>query len=501
MGCLQMVEDDQTRDLVLELLKAHGTHATSFQILEQGFSYWFDEDKRAVVAYVEASGWWVAAASPLAPEGLVGVVAARFVEVARQRKHRVAFFSVDDDFIHSLEAAVGSDGFDAIKIGEQPEWDPGAYHTDGPKRRGLRSQVRRASNKGVRVRRVSAREVAEAPGPLRAQIEGVLARWLADRKMSAMRFMVDLQPFSYPDQRRYYVAEQGDRAVGFLAAVPVYRRRGWFFEDMIRTPGAPNGTVELLIDAAMRDAGSNADAYVTLGLAPLSGIDTQPGRHIWLRRALFWCDVNLGSLYRFAGLRSFKARFHPDRWVTQWLVVSPGSVGPSAFHAVLLAFAGGGLLSFGADTLLRLLRRLPLRHWSWALVAFALFLVPWTVLLAMADGAHWFGDVSIQRAWVAFDSAMVCALMALALLVRRGQALAQPMSVFLAGATLTDFLLTTVQAMHLHREPSHWSALFIAMGMAGPLLATIFLGTLMLRLQGSAAREARSVPWRRPDSR
>ena len=86
--------------------------------------------------------------------------------------------------------------------------------------------------------------------------------------------------------------------------------------------------------------------------------------------------------------------------------------------------------------------------------------------------------MSIQQAWVVFDAATVCALSGLAWLVRRDHRLAQTLSVFLAGATLTDFLLTTVQAMTLHGELTGWSALFVAAGVAGPLLATLFLGTL-----------------------
>ena len=70
--------------------------------------------------------------------------------------------------------------------------------------------------------------------------------------MSEMKFMVLVHPFSYPEERRYVVAELEGEIVGFAAAVPVYARDGWFVEDVLRDPDAPNGTAESLIDTAMR---------------------------------------------------------------------------------------------------------------------------------------------------------------------------------------------------------------------------------------------------------
>ena len=465
---------------VLEILKANGTHATSFQILEPGYVYWFDPEipaPGAVVAYVQAGRYRVAAGVPLAPPESVGAVAARFIADSRAAGHRALFFSADQPFIDALAAQPDSPPVDAIPIGEQPTWDPRRYLVEAAGRRGLRAQLNRARNKGVRVRAVAPEELHDAPGALRAEIETVLQRWLDARRMSAMGFLVDLQPFHWPEERRYYIAEQGDRAVGFLAAIPIYRLGGWFFEDVIRVPDAPNGTVELMVDAAMRDAAEHGDRLVTLGLAPLAGVESA-GSHPMLRRALRWCYRDLGPLYHFEGVRRFKQRFRPDAWEPQFLVQSPPPLSVGAFHAVLRAFAGGGLVAFGLDTLRRALARIRSGVWATTVLTLAVLLVPWTALLALADGAKWFGDVSIQRAWVAFDALMVGALSGLALLVWRERAAARTLAVLLAGATSTDFVLTAVQALHLHEDLTGWAAVFVTAGMAGPLAATALLAAL-----------------------
>lgn len=458
---------------VIALLRNHGNHATSFQILERGLQWWFDGGD-AVVAYVEAAGARVVAGPPVAPAASMADVVRRFVAASGGK--RVVFFAVEDDFLEALRR--GGVAHDAVTVGVQPEWAPGAWSIDGKERRSLRAQVHRAQNKGVRVRRLSPAEIAAAP--LRAEIDWVLHRWLASRRMSVMRFLVDLQPFTLPAERRYYVAERGDRAVGFLAAVPVYGRRGWFFEDVIRVPDAPNGTAEALVHAALADARAAGDAYVTLGMAPLAGIAGGPGPHRLLRTVLRACHRWLGSLYGFEGVRAFKARFRPDRWTPQYVVAVPPPAGLRAFQAVLTAFAGGGLLAFGADTVRRLLERVPAGVWAGGLRALAWLLVPWTLLLARIDGARWFGDVAIQRAWVAFDATLAVALLLLARLVAQRRPAAKALGMLLAGATLGDFLLSTVQALHLHRAVAGWAALGVAVGLCGPLLASLFLGAISI---------------------
>ncbi|MCA9546255.1 MAG: DUF2156 domain-containing protein, partial [Myxococcales bacterium] len=209
---------DADRAQVLALLATGGVGPTCFQALERGLSHWFDPAGDGAVAYVPAGRWWVAAGCPIAPPARQGAVGAAFVSAARARGRRAVFFGVEASFLQALAAA--GVAHDALQVAEQPDWDPRAYHTQGPSRRSLRAQVRRAANKGVVVRRIGADELARRPGSLRAEIEWVLDRWLASRRMSVMRFMVDLEPFTFPEARRYYLAEQGDRAVGFLAAVP-----------------------------------------------------------------------------------------------------------------------------------------------------------------------------------------------------------------------------------------------------------------------------------------
>jgi phosphatidylglycerol lysyltransferase len=166
-----------------------------------------------------------------------------------------------------------------------------------------------------------------------------------------MGFLVQPEGLTASDDARGFLARQGDRLVGFAIAVPIFARRGWLLQHLVRDPDAPNGTAELLVDRLMRAAAGEGAELATMGLAPLSG-DVHP----WLRLAR-----GLGArLYNFEGLRAFKAKLRPRRWDPIYLSypVPPASIarpfsmrGALAIHDVLAAFARGAFLRFAFQAL------------------------------------------------------------------------------------------------------------------------------------------------------
>jgi phosphatidylglycerol lysyltransferase len=430
---------------VLGLLRRFGWNATSFQVLEPGLSYWF-ADAEACVAYVDTGRAWVAAGAPLCAEGRLAEVARRFLEAARREGRRGSFFAAEERLLQAT-------GLPAIHVGEQPVWDPRAWEGTLKGSRSLREQLRRARAKGVSVRRPAPEELA--PGaPLRREAEALVRRWQGAHALPPMGFLVQLEPFELPEERRTFVAEQGGRLVGLLAAVPVFARGGWFFEDLLRDPAAPNGTAELLVDAAMRQVAGEGSRFVTLGMAPLSG---EVGG--WLRAA----RKGTRAFYDFEGLRAFKGKLRPERWDVLSVAHPPGQSAALTLLDVLTAFSRGGLLVFGVETLLRgpaLLLR-----------ALAVALVPWTALLALAPVEPYFPSAEVKWAWVAFDVGLAAGFFAL---LRRWR---RPLATLLASLVTLDAGLTLWQAA-AHAAPRVHTAgqgALVALAVAGPSAAAVML--------------------------
>jgi phosphatidylglycerol lysyltransferase len=375
-------------------------------------------------------------------------VALGFAAAAAARRRRACFFGAEARFADAAP-------FAAMRIGEQPVWDPTTWDEILGGARSLREQIRRARAKGVTVRAFDPRLLAEPGGEPRNEVERLVARWEATRPLPPMGFLVQLHLHSQPEERRCFAATNGDGAlVGFLSMVPVFARNGWFIEDLIRAPEAPNGTAELLIDAAMRAAATEGSRYLTLGLAPLAG-PVGP----WLRVAR-----RTGvALYDFRGLHAFKAKLRPQHWSPIFLCHPRGQTGVATVYDALAAFARGGLLRFGLETLLR--RPAVVLH------AMALLLIPWTILMALAPSDRWFPSPAVKWGWVAFDVALAPALASLARGWRRG------LDTLLATLVTADAVVTLVQAVtwNLRREPGLLTTVVTLLAVAAPSLAAALL--------------------------
>ncbi|MEL6178529.1 MAG: phosphatidylglycerol lysyltransferase domain-containing protein, partial [Myxococcota bacterium] len=152
-------DSQASRERALALLRRYGTHATSFQLMEPGLTYWFDPHDEGFVGFVRESSMRLVAGPPVAATGRMGAVLKRFVADCEASGEQALIFSADQALLETLEQTEGLPTFDAIKIGEQPEWRPGDYTTQGSSRRSLRSQVNRARNKGVTARRIHPAEL------------------------------------------------------------------------------------------------------------------------------------------------------------------------------------------------------------------------------------------------------------------------------------------------------------------------------------------------------
>jgi lysylphosphatidylglycerol synthetase-like protein (DUF2156 family) len=441
--------EDPQRHRLLRLLRRHGWNATSFQSVEPEFRYWFAPDGEAAVAYLDTGKAWVVAGAPIAPVERCAAVAEQFAADASRHRRRVAFFATEPRF---LEVAP----MRSLVIGEQPSWDPRSWTDRQRGHRSLKEQLRRGRAKGVSVVRVSS---GEAAGAMRPELERLIARWLAARPMPPMSFLVELEPFVFPEERRYYTARDARGAfIGLLVAVPVYGRGGWFFEDILRDPASPQGTTELMIDAAMRDLAGEGCSFVTLGLAPLAGADPW---HRITRRAL-------RGFYNFEGLHAFKAKLRPDEWTPIFLAWPDDRSAASAISDVLYAFAGGSPVRLA----LLAIGRAP----SPVLYCLAVLLVPWTVALALADTERWFRSRREQLGWIAFDALMAGALLSL------GRKWRRPVAGAVCAAALADGVLTTVLVARRWR-PRRWQDAFVmAAVVAAPFVAAaVVFGGLRAR--------------------
>jgi phosphatidylglycerol lysyltransferase len=336
------------RQRVLSLLRRFGYSANSFQVLQDQFAYWFyGED--ACVAYVDTGRAYVGAGSPIARADAYEQVALGFLEHARAQGRRVAFFGTESPFVRAVS-------FPSILVGTQPSFIARDWCDRSNIASDFHRQCRRARAKGLHVTRLSTSNATpEEFRTSHSELQHLMERWLKSKPLPPMGFLAQLQPFGFPAERRYLIARVAQRAVGFAVMTPIYGERGWLLESLVRSPDAPNGTIETLIDSAVTSVIDAGDEFVTLGVTPLAG-DISAS---WLRAA-----KRLGApLYNFAGLERFRGKFEPAVWSPIYITYAAEQTAPTAIFDCLIAFAHGSLMRFATQCGLHWLRKAVGQRW------------------------------------------------------------------------------------------------------------------------------------------
>ncbi|MBS1796948.1 MAG: DUF2156 domain-containing protein [Acidobacteria bacterium] len=321
---------ETTRRLVL----TYGWNTTSYQILNPGIRRWFSAAGDAVVGYRSAAGVRVVAGAPVCAPARLPEIVEEFEIDARRRRERVCYFAAES----RLESVYKNTSPAAkILLGAQPVWQPRNWAGIVAGHKSLRAQINRARNKGVAVAEWPREKASENP-----LLEDCLQKWLAAKGLPPLHFLVEPETLARLYDRRVFVAERAGAVVGFVVLSPVATRNGWLFEQFVHTPSAPNGTVELMIDAAMRELAAAGCDYATLGLSPLSvraGIEPFDNP-FWLDLLLAWLRKHAQRFYNFDGLDAFKAKLQPECWEPVFAICSRPRVSLRFLYAITSVFSG-----------------------------------------------------------------------------------------------------------------------------------------------------------------
>lgn len=316
---------EAARDLVLR----YGWNTTCYQIVNPGIDRWFGPD--SVVGYVERYGVRVVAGAPVCDEPALPATADAFEATARRS---VCYFGAEERVRQAVESR---SGYSRAVLGAQPVWAPSSWAAEVDGDPSLRAQLNRARNKGLVVHEWTPEEATNHP-----ELRRVLREWLATRGLPTMHFLVEPETLDFLKDRRIFAAERDGRVVGFTVLCPIPLRKGWLTEQFVRGQGAPNGTVESMVDYAVRAVGSEGSEFVTMGMVPLSRNVASEDEEIpgWLRFTLGWIRAHGRRFYNFDGLNWFKQKFHPDRWDPIYAISSEPQISFRTMYAIAAAFTG-----------------------------------------------------------------------------------------------------------------------------------------------------------------
>ncbi|HUR96519.1 MAG TPA: DUF2156 domain-containing protein [Pyrinomonadaceae bacterium] len=319
---------ERARDLVMK----HGWNTTCFQIVNPGIEYWFGQDGESVVGYATAGGVRVVAGAPVCAEEALPAVTSEFENDSASAGTGVCYFGAEA----RLESVLRNDPDHAhVLLGAQPVWHPTEWEDVVARHSSIRAQINRARNKGLVVAEWPLEKAHDS-----AKLRACLHAWLASKGLPPLHFVIEPETLTRLENRRVFVAERDGQVEAFLVLSPIPERAGWLTEQFPHRPGAPNGTVESMMDAAFRALAESNCEYITLGLSPLSKrAKIQPfDNPLWLKFLLAWMRKHGQRFYNFDGLDRFKSKLMPAYWEPVFAISNEPQFSGRTLYAIASAF-------------------------------------------------------------------------------------------------------------------------------------------------------------------
>lgn len=327
------IEKQDLLDRVRKIILKHGWNSTSYQILNPGITRWFSKKNEALIGFISTHGVWIVAGAPVCSRESLEEVATEFEKEAQDDNKYVCYVAAE---LRLESIYKNSCTHSKVLLGAQPVWQPKNWESIVSQNKSLRAQLNRAKNKDVVVSEWTVEKATNNP-----DLQDCLDEWLQKKGLPPLAFLVEPNTLSRLFDRRVFVAKINENIVGFIILSPVATRNGWLFEQFVHRPGAPNGTVELMIDTVMRKLAEENFEYATLGNSPLSvRAEVEPFNNpLWLRILLAWMRKHGQRFYNFDGLDAFKAKLQPEKWEPVFAISNEPQFSFRTIHAISAAFS------------------------------------------------------------------------------------------------------------------------------------------------------------------
>jgi phosphatidylglycerol lysyltransferase len=289
-------------------------------------------DGTAFVMYGVSGRSWISMGDPVGEPSALAELVWEFRELVDRHDGYPVFYQAAPEHLPLYLDL----GLRPLKIGEEALVPLAGFSLEGGSRRGLRRTKRQVEKEGCTFTVLPADEVPA----LLPQLRTVSDTWLAQKDTREKRFSLGRFDPEYLRQFPVAVVRKEDRLVAFANVWATAARTELSLDLMRYTPDAPEGVMEYLFVELMLWGREQGYAAFSLGMAPLSGIESRSLAPLWNRmNALVFRHGE--HFYHFKGLRLYKEKFDPE-WSPRYLV-APGGLALPRVIADAAALISGGL--------------------------------------------------------------------------------------------------------------------------------------------------------------
>jgi phosphatidylglycerol lysyltransferase len=296
-------------------------------------TFLMSETGHAFLMYAVRGRSWIVLGDPVGEESEYPELVWQF----RNRVHRhdgwPVFFEVTPPFLPLYLDA----GLTLLKVGEEGRVPLRSFSLEGSHRAQLRQTVRRVERDGGSFQMVSREEV----GSVLPELKAVSDAWLSEKATREKGFSLGAFSEDYLRWSPVAVVRVEGRVVAFANLLGAEGKVELAPDLMRYREEAPKGSMEYLFIQMMLWGAEAGYEWLSLGMAPFSGLETGPTATLWSR--LGATVFRHGEhFYNFQGLRAYKEKFQPV-WEPRYLA-SPGGSALPFVVTNLAALISGGLV-------------------------------------------------------------------------------------------------------------------------------------------------------------
>jgi phosphatidylglycerol lysyltransferase len=346
----------------------YGASTTAHFALGADKSYFWSATERALLAYRLVAGVALLLGDPVGPEEEAAPLLLAFLTYCKRQDWAFAIYQAGPRIRQICRAW----DHNAYKVGEEAVVHVTSFTTAGKVGAPVRHAIARAKRDGVRVQCWQGQAVPEL---IFAGMKRISQTWLeAHGTTTQMGFSMGRFPADWSPELLTAVALDAQGEVqAFLTWTPLYAGIGWSLDNIRRLKETTPGAMEMLIAESIEWARTRGFARMSLGLAPLAGLDSRLRADLYVAAAAqaaegnpfvhrpSWLERSAGFLYsrklllgNYASLYAFKAKFRPV-WEPRYLVVTDTRGLPRVLAALMRAHGYTWLWSVIVPALKRIL--------------------------------------------------------------------------------------------------------------------------------------------------
>jgi phosphatidylglycerol lysyltransferase len=292
----------------------------------------FSESGHGLLMYGVSGRSWVALGDPIGDADDQEELAWRFRDLADQHGGWAVFYEVG-----ASELPLYIDlGLTLMKLGEEARVPLTSFSLEGSNRRVLRRGLHQMERDGASFEVLPPAAVP----PLLPELRAISNAWLQEKNTREKGF--SLGRFDQRYQSRFPIAlvRHHGTIVAFANLWTTLSKAKLSVDLMRYTPEAPVGVMQYLLTELMLWGRAQGYQSFTLGVAPLSGLDSRALAPLWSRAGAFMYQHG-EHFYNFQGLREFKEKFDPV-WEPRYLA-SPGGLALPRILTNVATLIGGGM--------------------------------------------------------------------------------------------------------------------------------------------------------------